>query len=189
MAEASSTVVRGELVDLIRTELLGPAAGADEEIPGTPRSAYAVGALAPVTIDPALARLGVSEDDDDYDPETATTAISDIDAAAQPQPRRSGADGRGDHQRRLRRRGGRRDPRAHSRTRPRWGFASRCRSTAPTLRVTASWGRYEAFQQGQRGDRAQAHLVAAHPDVRDQRISRSRAPASAPSRRSSSTPT
>ena len=146
MADVSSTVVRGELVDLIRTELLGPRGGIDEEIPGTPRSVYAVGALAPVTIDPALARIGVSESDDDYEPRTATTAISDIDPEAQPQPgvpvptdeaiTNADSDDEQDD-----------GPKGASTHPSSMGLRFQVPLDSPTLRVTASWGRYEAFQK------------------------------------------
>ena len=53
MAVSPSTVVRADLVGLIEQELLGPRNGPEEEIKGTPRAAYALGGLAPVTVDPS----------------------------------------------------------------------------------------------------------------------------------------
>ena len=73
-----STLVRGELVDLIKQELLGPRGGVDEEIVGSPRARYQVGALAPVTVDPERVALETDAQEAD-DPNTTGEAISDID--------------------------------------------------------------------------------------------------------------
>src|SRR4051812_7099803 len=62
MAASASAVVRGELVGLVRRELLGPRVERDEEIPASPRAMYAVGGLAPVTVDPLLARRDFDAD-------------------------------------------------------------------------------------------------------------------------------
>ena len=59
MTVSASTTVRADLVALIEQELLGPRNGPTEEIKGTPRAAYMVGALAPVTIDPTLGSRSV----------------------------------------------------------------------------------------------------------------------------------
>lgn len=72
-----STVVRADLVQLIEQELLGPRDGLDEEIKGTPRAAYMVGALAPVTIDPS--RGDVTSTDTGADPAETGQAVSDLD--------------------------------------------------------------------------------------------------------------
>src|SRR4051794_39363155 len=69
MSVSPSTVVRTDLLKLIEQELLGPRGGTDEEIVGTPRGRYAVGALAPVTVDPAIAR---SITDRDFDGDAAS---------------------------------------------------------------------------------------------------------------------
>ena len=77
MSVSPSTVVRADLVGLIEQELLGPRGGAEEEIRGTPRAAYLVGGLAPVTIDPSLGEVVVS--DDGADPALTGAAVMDID--------------------------------------------------------------------------------------------------------------
>jgi hypothetical protein len=79
MPVSPSTVVRAELVGLIQQELLGPRNGAEEEIRGTPRAAYAVGALAPVTIDNS--RGGPIDGDPSGDPAETGQAITDASAA------------------------------------------------------------------------------------------------------------
>jgi hypothetical protein len=62
---------------LIEQELLGPRYGADEEIKGTPRAAYAVGALAPVTVDPSAA---IMAETGSGDPNETGIAVTDVDA-------------------------------------------------------------------------------------------------------------
>lgn len=47
---STSTEVRGELVDLVERDLVGPWGGATEEIVGTPRARYLAGALAPISL-------------------------------------------------------------------------------------------------------------------------------------------
>ncbi|MFE3173868.1 DISARM system helicase DrmA [Amycolatopsis sp. NPDC059090] len=83
MAGTSSTQVRRDLLGLIEQELLGPREGALEEIVGTPRAQYNVGALAPVTIDPegALGALIATAGHDAGDPDETGEAISDVDQA------------------------------------------------------------------------------------------------------------
>ena len=79
-----STAVRSDLVTLIEQELLGPRGGADEEIVGTPRARYALGGLAPVTVDPELAviRREVEADaDQGGDPNLTGLGLNDIDIA------------------------------------------------------------------------------------------------------------
>ncbi|WP_414945540.1 DISARM system helicase DrmA [Amycolatopsis sp. cmx-11-32] len=87
MAGTSSTQVRGDLIELIEQELLGPRDGAQEEIVGTPRAQYNVGALAPVTIDPELAEVLTTStaEDDAGDPGETGEAISDVDREHLPQ--------------------------------------------------------------------------------------------------------
>src|SRR4051812_10473588 len=86
MTVSPSTIVRADLVGLIERELLGPRNGPEEEIRGTPRAAYMVGALAPVTVDPE--RAGRSADsgsestiaiDDGADPNETGRGVNDID--------------------------------------------------------------------------------------------------------------
>ena len=77
MTVSPSTVVRTDLLKLIERELLGPRYGDDEEIKGTPRAAYVVGALAPVTVDPAAA---IVTDPESSDPNETGVAITDADA-------------------------------------------------------------------------------------------------------------
>ncbi|MGH3997627.1 MAG: DISARM system helicase DrmA [Pseudonocardiaceae bacterium] len=81
MSISPPTVVRGELVQLLEQHLLGPQKGATEEIKGTPRAAYSIGALAPVTVDPARVVLEDGADVDGADPEENGVAISDTDSA------------------------------------------------------------------------------------------------------------
>lgn len=76
MTVSPSTIVRADLVGLIERELLGPRSGPEEEIPRTPRDAYAVGALAPVTVDPSI-QPSVSADSSD--PKESGVAINDAD--------------------------------------------------------------------------------------------------------------
>src|SRR5664279_2193683 len=87
MPVSRSTSVRADLIELIGRELLGPRGGVEEEIVGTPRARYAVGALAPVTVDPtAASRLSNltsnQETDDGADPNETGLGMSDIDPSA-----------------------------------------------------------------------------------------------------------
>ena len=77
MTMSPSTIVRADLLKLIERELLGPRYGDDEEIKGTPRAAYVVGALAPVTVDPSMSTATGSESGD---PNETGVAINDSDA-------------------------------------------------------------------------------------------------------------
>src|SRR4051812_5924425 len=84
MSISPSTVVRINLVSLVEQELLGPRSGPDEEIIGTPRGRYALGGLAPVTVDPALVQFdpnrGAGDDlDPGADPNLTGSGVSDID--------------------------------------------------------------------------------------------------------------
>ena len=80
-AASPSTIVRSDLLNLVGQELLGPRGGDHEEIVGTPRARYAVGSLAPVTVDPERAELSTSSTigDDAGDPGVTGEAISDVD--------------------------------------------------------------------------------------------------------------
>ena len=76
MTVSPSTIVRTDLLMLVERELLGPRNGGEEEIKGTPRAAYAVGALAPVTVDPSVAVAEVESSD----PNESGVAVTDADA-------------------------------------------------------------------------------------------------------------
>src|SRR4051812_24302911 len=81
MSGTSSTVVRAELADLIGRELLGPRDGHQEELQGSPRAAYAVGGLAPVTVDPSLPLqdfLPSASDDQAFGTRTGTSVVSEV---------------------------------------------------------------------------------------------------------------
>lgn len=77
MTVSPSTVVRADLLKLIERELLGPRDGDAEEIKGTPRAAYAVGALAPVTVDPSAT---IETGRDSGDPNETGIAVTDVNA-------------------------------------------------------------------------------------------------------------
>lgn len=148
MPSGSSAVVRGKLAELIRNESLGPRDGVDEEIPSSPRARYAVGALAPVTIDPALARTRI-------DPEEAESqgvedaplrAVSDEDPA---HPGQSGvpvptdedvAAAESDDEEDTGPKGALTHPSS-------MGLRFQVPEREGALVVTASWGRYESFQR------------------------------------------
>lgn len=78
MVASPSTIIRGNLINLVERELLGPRDGDEEEIRGTPRAAYAVGALAPVTVDPSRS---VTTDSGSSDPNETGIAVTDADVA------------------------------------------------------------------------------------------------------------
>jgi hypothetical protein len=78
MTVSPSTVVRAALLGLIERELRGPGGGPEEEIRGTPRGAYAVGALAPVTVDPSRGSVD-NDGDESGDPAETGQAITDVD--------------------------------------------------------------------------------------------------------------
>src|SRR5262245_38229186 len=84
MSVSPSTIVRSELLELIEQELLGPRGGPEEEIKGTPRAAYAIGGLAPVTIDSTLAG-SIESNDEGADPNETGRGVSDVDPATQGQ--------------------------------------------------------------------------------------------------------
>ncbi len=61
-SKVSSAQVRGELLDLLSRDLVGPWGGPTEEIVGTPRARYLAGALAPISLlDTATAPAAASE--------------------------------------------------------------------------------------------------------------------------------
>ena len=142
MSISASTVVRADLAALIEQELLGPRNGPEEEIKGTPRAAYMVGALAPVTIDPTLAVAAGS--DEGADPAETGLAVTDLDSitngqsgvpvptdedpAEEDEERDEGAKGALTHPSSM-------------------GLRFQVPPDCGILRVTASWGRYESFRQ------------------------------------------
>ncbi len=149
MGSLGSIAVREDLVDLVRRELLGPRNGADEELPGTPRAAYAIGGLAPVTLDPSLARLDVDaaqSDEEAFDPEAATVAVTDDDPTALPQrgvpvpteEQVSNAEDNDDQDV---------GPKGASTHPSSMGMRFQVPIGAPTLIVTGRWGRYDSFQK------------------------------------------
>lgn len=142
MSVSASTVVRADLVTLVDQELLGPRNGPVEEIKGTPRAAYMVGALAPVTVDPTLEVTVL--DDDGADPAETGFAVSDLDpitngqsgvpvptdedSAEEGEERDEGAKGALTHPSSM-------------------GLRFQVPRDCGVLAVTASWGRYEPFRQ------------------------------------------
>lgn len=142
MTVSASTTVRSDLVSLIEQELLGPRDGATEEIKGTPRAAYMVGALAPVTIDPTLAlTIGT---DDGGDPAETGLAVSDLDPVANGQsgvPVPTDEDPAEDDQERDE---GPRGALTHPSS---MGLRFQVPRDCGVLTVTSSWGRYETFRQ------------------------------------------
>lgn len=137
----SSTTVRAELIDLIEAELLGPRGGADEEIVGTPRGRYQVGALAPVTVDPDQSAVEATVQESD-DPNEIGEAISDVDRKHLPQqgvPVDSGENAgaaEDDEERDEGPKGALTHPSSMG---LRFQLARDCR----VVTVSASWGRYE----------------------------------------------
>ncbi|GAA4129650.1 DISARM system helicase DrmA [Nocardioides fonticola] len=142
MKVSVSTTVRADLVTLIEQELLGPRNGPEEEINGTPRAAYMVGALAPVTVDPTLEATVVGDDGDD--PAETGLAIADLDPITNGQSgvpvptdedpaevdeeRDDGAKGALTHPSSM-------------------GLRFQVPRHCGVLSVTATWGRYESFRQ------------------------------------------
>lgn len=144
MATSASTAVRTDLASLIEQELLGPRNGPDEEIKGTPRAAYMVGALAPVTIDPSLG--GSSGTDVGADPAETGLAISDVDPISNGQ---SGVPVPTDEDMASSDDGEDRDEGAKGAlTHPSsMGLRFQVPGDCGVLTVTASWGRYETFRR------------------------------------------
>ena len=140
-----SNVVRAELFRLLEQELLGPRGGPDEEITGTPRAAYLIGGLAPVTVDPALP-VQVQAEGDGENPNETGAAITDIDPDTFGQrgvPVVSDEDVRevedeADHD----------DGPKGNLTHPSsMGLRFQIAAGEGPLVVTASWGRYEGFRK------------------------------------------
>jgi Helicase conserved C-terminal domain len=153
MSISPSTVVRADLLMLIEQELLGPRNGAEEEITGTPRARYAVGGLAPVTVDPALVSTGSGGDvtadgagDYGQDPNETGRGLNDID------PTTSGQRGipvgtdeevgtaRDDEDRDEGPKGALTHPSS-------MGLRVQVPRDCGPLTVTASWGRYAGFRK------------------------------------------
>lgn len=142
MTVSASTTVRADLVALIEQELLGPRNGQTEEIKGTPRAAYMVGALAPVTIDPTLA-VGVGTDDG-ADPAETGLAVNDLDPVANGQsgvPVPTDEDPAEDDEERDE---GAKGALTHPSS---MGLRFQVPRDCGVLAVTPSWGRYESFRQ------------------------------------------
>ena len=157
MTVSPSTVVRSDLVGLIERELLGPRPkpGTDgppdphEEIKGTPRAAYALGALAPVTVDPSqVGSLVPASDETDQgaDPAETGRGVTEIDPATAGQrgvPTLTDEDA------------GSADEDEESDEGPRgsltypssMGLRFQVPRDCGVLAVTASWGRYESFRR------------------------------------------
>lgn len=144
MSVSPSTVVRADLVGLIEKEVLGPRNGETEEIKGTPRAAYLVGGLAPVTVDPSLGRDVAF--DDGADPALTGAAVTDIDpvlngqrgvpVATDEEP--GSADGEDSDD----------DGPKGALTHPSsMGLRFQVPNDCDILTVTASWGRYEMFRR------------------------------------------
>jgi hypothetical protein len=128
---------------LIEQELLGPRNGSQEEIKGTPRAAYMIGTLAPVTIDPTLG--GTTGTDIGADPAETGQAVIDIDTLTNGQSgvpvptdddlstddgedRDEGAKGALTHPSSM-------------------GLRFQVPRDCGVLTVTASWGRYKSFRR------------------------------------------
>ncbi len=142
MSVSESTVVRADLVALIEQELLGPRNGPEEEIKGTPRAAYMVGSLAPVTIDPSLDVTAGT--DDGADPAETGRAIVDLDPVDNGQPGvpvpTDEDPAEDDEERDEGARGGLTHPSS-------MGLRFQVPRDCGVLSVTAAWGRYESFRQ------------------------------------------
>lgn len=138
---SASTVVRADLIALIEQELLGPRDGATEEIKGSPRAAYMVGALAPVTIDPTLevetggdegvnpaeAGLAVTDLNPITNGQSGVPVPTDEDPADEDEERDEGAKGALTHPSSM-------------------GLRFQVAPDCGVLCVTSSWGRYESFR-------------------------------------------
>ncbi|MCO7218476.1 DISARM system helicase DrmA [Klenkia sp. PcliD-1-E] len=148
MARESSTVVRTELIGIVRDELLGPRGDKDGEIPASPRAMYAVGGLAPVTIDPSLARLDSDVDDAESQgvDGAPVQAISDADPDHPGQPGvpvptdEDFATADSDDEEDAGPKGALTHPSS-------MGLRFQVPVDAAALVVTASWGRYGSFQR------------------------------------------
>ncbi|MEP9415807.1 DISARM system helicase DrmA [Gordonia sp. VNQ95] len=144
MTVSKSTVVRAELVGLIESELLGPRNGPEEEIRGTARGRYMVGALAPVTIDPAA---GTESDVDDSggDPSDTGVAMTDQDPISNGQSGVPvGTDEDPSYDADEDRDEGAKGALTHPSS---MGLRFQVPSECGVLAVTASWGRYMTFRR------------------------------------------
>ncbi len=145
MSVSSSTIVRSELLGLIERELLGPRYGPEEEIKGTPRAAYAVGGLAPVTIDPATSGLAEIADEG-ADPNETGRAVSDIDPTTQgqrgvPVPTEEEPGTADDDEERDE------GPKGALTFPSSMGLRFQVPRVCDLLSVTATWGRYTSFRK------------------------------------------
>lgn len=143
MTVSQSTTVRADLSKLIERELLGPRNGDEEEITGTPRAAYAVGALAPVTIDPSLV---ASLDGAASDPNESGVAVIDTDVTLNEQrgvPVNTDEDP-GDAKEEEARDEGPKGALTHPSS---MGLRFQVPPDCGLLVVRASWGRYETFRR------------------------------------------
>jgi len=151
MAVSHSTVVRAHLVELIQQELLGPRSGPEEEVKGTPRAAYALGGLAPVTVDPSAVPTSSSDgrdsvDDLGDDPAVTGLGIAEGETGAGsqrgvpvPQDEEPGS-ADDDEERDEGPKGALTHPSS-------MGLRLQVPRDCGVLTVTASWGRYEGFRK------------------------------------------
>lgn len=143
MTASPSTVVRADLLRLIEHEVLGPRNGDDEEIRGTPRGAYAVGALAPVTVDPLVVTTANA---DSGDPNETGIAVTDVDAE---HPGQRGVsvntdEEPGDANEDQERDEGPKGALTHPSS---MGLRFQVPLNCGVLALKASWGRYETFRR------------------------------------------
>ena len=141
MTISPATAVRTELVKLIECELHGPRNGDQEEIKGTPRAAYAVGALAPVTVDPSAA---VTAGTESSDPAESGVAVTDLNHAEQRGVPVVTDEEPGDAQEDEDRDEGPKGALTHPSS---MGLRFQVPVGCGLLAVIASWGRYETFRQ------------------------------------------
>ncbi|OBK34230.1 helicase [Mycobacterium sp. 1245111.1] len=143
MTASTSTILRGDLLNLIERELLGPRDGNAEELKGTPRAAYVVGALAPVTIDPSLPTAVRSESGD---PNETGVAITDgsIENSGQ-----RGVSVNTDEEAGAAEEGEERDegPKGALTHPSSMGLRFQVPGDSGLLAVKATWGRYQTFRQ------------------------------------------
>lgn len=143
MPMSPSTSVRTDLLKILERELLGPRKGDEEEVKGTPRAAYAVGALAPVTVDPSTA---ITTDAESGDPNETGVALNDTDVSRIEQrgvpvntDEEPGDAGEGEE-----RDDGPRGALTHPSS---MGLRFQVPRDCGLLAVKASWGRYETFRR------------------------------------------
>lgn len=143
MTVSPSTIIRGDLLKVIERELLGPRYGDEEEIKGTPRAAYTVGALAPVTVDPSIL---VESTAGSGDPNETGVAVTDTDSerAAQRGVSVTTDEDPGDAKEEDDSDQGPKGALTHPSS---MGLRFQVARDCGVLSVTASWGRYEVFRQ------------------------------------------